>query len=86
MRIARDVADGGGGVLVVAHDLNLAAAYADRICLLDAGRVVTAGAPWPTLQEDVLERVFGQRMIVSRCPGSGSPLVVPLRVPAGSSR
>jgi len=86
MRIARDVADRGGGVLVVAHDLNLAAAYADRICLLDAGRVVTAGAPWPTLQEDVLERVFGQRMIVSRCPGSGSPLVVPLRVPAGSSR
>ena len=40
MRIARDVADRGGGVLVVAHDLNLAAAYADRICLLDAGRVV----------------------------------------------
>ena len=66
MRIARDVADGGGGVLVVAHDLNLAAAYADRICLLDRGRVVTAGTPWPTLREDVLERVFGQRMIVSR--------------------
>ena len=40
MRIARGVADGGGGVVVVAHDLNLAAAYADRICLLHRGRVV----------------------------------------------
>ena len=50
MRIARDVADGGGGVLVVAHDLNLAAAYADRLCLLDRGAVAAAGTPWATLR------------------------------------
>ena len=76
----------GSRVRVCTHDLNLGAAYADRICLLHGGNVVTSGEPWPTLREDVLERVFGQRMVVSECPGSGSPLVVPLRVPAGASR
>ncbi len=79
MRIARSVADGGGGVLVVAHDLNLAAAYADRICLLDRGRVVTVGSPWSTLQEDLLERVYGQRMVVTSSPCDDTPLVVPVR-------
>ncbi len=79
MRIARAVADDGGGVLVVAHDLNLAAAYADRICLLHHGRILTSGTPWSTLDENVLERVFGQRMIVAESPAGGSPLVVPVR-------
>ena len=69
MRIARGVADGGGGVVVVAHDLNLAAAYADRICLLHEGRVVTTGAPWAALQEPLLADVFGQRMRRHREPG-----------------
>ena len=79
MRIARGVADGGGGVVVVAHDLNLAAAYADRICLLHRGRVVTTGTPWATLQAPILEDVFGQRMLVTPSPDDGSPLVVPVR-------
>jgi iron complex transport system ATP-binding protein len=79
MRIARDVADGGGAVVVVAHDLNLAAAYADRLCLLHRGSVVATGAPWATLREDVLFDVFGQRMMVAPSPGDGTPLVVPIR-------
>ena len=79
MRIARGVADGGGGVVVVAHDLNLAAAYADRICLLHEGRVVTTGSPWAALQEPLLSDVFGQRMRVTESPDDGTPLVVPVR-------
>ena len=35
----------GVGVLVVVHDLTLAATYCDRLLLLDAGRVVAEGAP-----------------------------------------
>ena len=79
MRIARDVADGGGAVVVVAHDLNLAAAYADRLCLLHRGAVAAEGTPWATLTEDVLEHVFGQPMIVTQTPGSDTPLLVPVR-------
>jgi iron complex transport system ATP-binding protein len=79
MRIARDVADGGGAVVVVAHDLNLAAAYADRLCLLHRGSVVATGAPWETLTADVLEDVFGQPMLVAPSPHDGAPLVVPVR-------
>ena len=79
MRIARDVANGGGAVVVVAHDLNLAAAYADRLCLLHCGAVAAEGTPWATLTEDVLEHVFGQPMIVTKTPGSDTPLLVPVR-------
>jgi iron complex transport system ATP-binding protein len=79
MRIARGVADGGGAVVVVAHDLNLAAAYADRLCLLHRGRVVATGAPWATLTADVLTDVFEQPMLVAASPQDGAPLVVPVR-------
>ena len=50
-----------GGVLVVAatHDLNQAAAYSDRVVVLDRGRVVADGAPGEALRPDVLESVFG---------------------------
>ena len=83
MRIARDVADGGGAVVVVAHDLNLAAAYADRLCLLHRGAVAAEGTPWATLTEDVLEHVFGQPMIVTQTPGSDTPLLVPFAADRG---
>ena len=43
------------------------------------GRVVTTGTPWTTLEEKVLEDVFGQRMLVTPSPDDGSPLVVPVR-------
>jgi iron complex transport system ATP-binding protein len=79
MQIARDVADEGGAVLVVAHDVNLAAAYADTLCVLDRGAVAACGEPWPTLAADVLERVFGRPMLVCESPGNGAPLVVPVR-------
>lgn len=46
-------------LLVVLHDLNLAAAFADLILMLKDGRVVAAGSPEETLTADNLRQVFG---------------------------
>ena len=66
----------GVGVLMASHDLNLAAALADRAVLLDSGAVAAHGAPEAVLNPDVLSRVYGLPM--RRVPwDGGSPLVFP---------
>ena len=51
-------ADAGGGVLVSLHDLTLAARIADRVIVLDAGRVVADGPPLEALSSAVLRSAF----------------------------
>ncbi len=71
------VTDGLAG-LVVTHELNLAARFADRILLLDEGRVAAEGTPVEVFQRETLARVFGWPVAVTTwC--DGSPQVVPLR-------
>ncbi|WP_419992453.1 ABC transporter ATP-binding protein [Streptomyces boninensis] len=60
-------------VLVVLHDLNLAAGACDRIGVLSEGRLVTAGTPQEVLTEDLVEDVFGVRPTVVPHPKSGVP-------------
>jgi iron complex transport system ATP-binding protein len=79
MQIARSFAEAGGAVLAVLHDLNLAAAYAHRIALLERGRLAAIGPPWTVLSEAVLARVFEHPITVMRSPGGNTPLVVPQR-------
>jgi iron complex transport system ATP-binding protein len=50
--------DQGKAILMSLHELNLAAAYADRIILLSRGRIAAQGSPEETLDEDTLRRVF----------------------------
>jgi iron complex transport system ATP-binding protein len=66
--------DRGVTVLLVSHDLNLAAELCDRLLLLDAGRVAGLGAPAEVLEASRLERVFGCRVIVDKS-ASGRPTV-----------
>lgn len=76
--LVRGLADQGLGALLITHHLNLAARYADRMLLLDAGRVVALGPPADVLTADAVSRVF--RWPVARTAWSdGSPQVVPLR-------
>ncbi|MDI9888819.1 ABC transporter ATP-binding protein [Streptomyces sp. HNM0645] len=60
-------------VLVVLHDLNLAAAACDRIGVLSRGRLVTAGAPAEVLTTELVEEVFGVRASVVSHPLTGDP-------------
>jgi iron complex transport system ATP-binding protein len=78
--LLRELAAGGVGVLVVLHDLTLAAAYCDRLVLLAGGRVVASGAPAEVVTAEHVRRVYGQRVAVLRHPETGLPLVVPAAV------
>lgn len=78
MRTASEVASAGGCVLVVLHDLNLAARYAHRIAMFDRGVLVADGTPRDVLTAERIGAVYGQEVRVLRHPVSGSPLVVPV--------
>ena len=57
MRLARQLADGGGTVLVSLHDLRAAYRF-DRVLVLDQGRLVGNGRPHEVLTAPLIRRVF----------------------------
>ncbi|SDH22320.1 iron complex transport system ATP-binding protein [Lentzea fradiae] len=69
---------GGRTIVMVLHDLNLAARYADHVVAMREGRVVAAGAPSEVLTEGMLLDVFGLDARVVVDPVAGTPLVVPV--------
>jgi len=62
MQRLRSIAAGGLAVMVVLHDPNLAARYADEVWLLEAGRLVAGGAWHEVLVPRVLEPVYGVKL------------------------
>ena len=75
--VARAVAAEGAGVLTVVHDLTLAAAMADRVVLMEAGRIVACGPTRRVLQPAILEPVYQLPLAVSE-PWPGRLAVTPL--------
>jgi iron complex transport system ATP-binding protein len=61
--------------LCVLHDLNLAAAYCDRLCVLSAGRIVAVGPPDEVLTESLVRDVFGVRTHRLTHPSTGRLLL-----------
>lgn len=68
----------GTTIVMVLHDLNLAARYADHLVAVANGRVHSAGAPDQVLTAEMVHEVFGMRSQVVPDPVSGRPLVVPI--------
>ncbi|MEM7279840.1 MAG: hemin ABC transporter ATP-binding protein, partial [Pseudomonadota bacterium] len=58
LNLAQTLTSLGVGVLVVLHDLNLAARFCDRIVLMDGGRIVEHGEPAYVLKEQLLSDVY----------------------------
>ena len=58
------------------HDLNLAAAYCDRIVLLQAGRLVAFGTPAEVLRPDIIRAVYGVDCDIVPHPRTGRPVIV----------
>jgi iron complex transport system ATP-binding protein len=78
MRGLRSTAQKGGTAVIVLHDLNLAAAFADRVLLLDAGVLVAAGTPHEVLREEPLSSVYRHPIRVVDHPFREGPLVLPV--------
>ncbi len=57
--ICRRLADGGRAVALATHDLNLVSRYAERVVMLDEGRVVYAGTTAEVLTPENIQRTFG---------------------------
>lgn len=55
-------------VVMVSHDVNLAAMYADRLLLLKAGRIVSLGRPKEVLTYKTLEEAYGCTILVDKSP------------------
>ncbi len=65
-------------VVMVLHDLNLAARYSDVVVVMKDGEVVTQGSPREVFTAPLLAEVFGLRADVLDDPRSGLPVVVPV--------
>lgn len=65
----------GLATLASFHDLNLAAAFCDRLYVLDHGRVVASGTPTEVLTEALLADVYGVQALVDCHPLAGHPRI-----------
>lgn len=77
--LARDRAAAGDAVLVVLHDLNLAAAYADRIALLRDGKISACDTPERVLTAEIVSDVYRTPVEIIPHPVTGKGFVVPKR-------
>lgn len=75
------LASAGRAVLMVSHQLNLVARFADEIVLLSGGRIAAAGGASTVMRAEVLERVYQWPVVVTRDPAVGAPALLPLRIP-----
>lgn len=76
LQAIRSFADRGAAVLVILHDLNLAARYCDRILLLAGGRPHALDTPAQVLRPEPLKAVFGLDVLVQSHPERGHPLII----------
>ncbi|WP_437884649.1 heme ABC transporter ATP-binding protein [Pseudomonas sp. LRF_L74] len=76
LRAVREFAGHGCAVLVILHDLNLAARYCDRLLLLHEGRAHSCGTAAEALTPAALRQVFGLEVLVQRHPERDHPLII----------
>lgn len=76
LQLAKDIALNGGTVIVVLHDLNLAAQYADRIVILNNGDIVANGTAKEVVRSDTIEAVYQHPVEIINHPKTGHPIVL----------
>ena len=79
-RVLRAEVARGMTVVVVLHDLTLAARYADEVVVLADGEIVAQGSAERTMTPAVLQRAFGIEALLLTDPDTGRPVVLPRAV------
>lgn len=78
MQLAADYAKRGGGVVAVMHDLNLTAAFADQVLVMQGGRRLAFGARDEVMQAELLSKAYDFPLEILTRPGGGRPVIVPI--------
>lgn len=76
--LVREAANGGLTVIAVIHDLNLAAHYCDRICMLKGGEIVCIGQPKAVFTEENIQHTFNIPVEVNTLKTNNSLYIMPL--------
>ena len=77
IEVARRCVSRGVTVVAILHDLNLATLFANRIVMLDGGRIAAEGSAAETITDATLGRVFRVQGAVGNIPAQGVPFVLP---------
>jgi iron complex transport system ATP-binding protein len=78
LRLLRNLnTQAGKTIVVVLHDLNLAARFCDHIIAMAEGKLVAEGTPAEVITAELVEKVFGLSCVVVPDPVAGTPIVVP---------
>lgn len=78
MSCLASIARGGRTLVVVLHELNIAAAFADHLVMMRAGRILAEGAPTEVMTPRNLRDVFDLEAQIIADPASGRPVCIPL--------
>jgi len=81
MGTIRGLADQGRGVVVVVHDLSVAAGYADRVAMVVEGRLAATGSPEEVIVADRVSDVYGVDVDIEQVGHPPRPVVLPRRKP-----
>ena len=79
MRAIRGLADRGCAVVVVVHDLSIAAGYADRIAMIVEGKLEAIGTPGEVIVADRVSRVYGVEVDIESIGRPPRPVILPRR-------
>ncbi|PYE13318.1 iron complex transport system ATP-binding protein [Williamsia limnetica] len=71
----------GAAILIVVHDLSLAAAYADRVLVMKAGRIVASGPTKKVMNAELLSQIYDHPVLTWTHPDTGQFVVLPDRTP-----
>ncbi|GLR74325.1 heme ABC transporter ATP-binding protein [Aliivibrio sifiae] len=75
LKLAKELANEGAAVIVVLHDLNLAAQYSDRVIVLKDGKLQADGKPWEAITAEMIEKVYGYKTLIQSHPTLDIPVV-----------
>jgi iron complex transport system ATP-binding protein len=73
------LAEAGLAVVVVVHDLSVAAAYAHRVCVVVEGQLDAVGSPGDVITADRVSRVYGVDVDIENVGRPPRPIIVPRR-------
>ncbi|HLT59829.1 MAG TPA: ABC transporter ATP-binding protein [Microlunatus sp.] len=68
----------GTTIVIVMHDLNLAARYADHLIAMCDGQIVAQGKPAEVVTAETVDRVFGMQARIITDPVSETPMIIPI--------